>query len=140
MRTCLIIMCAMAIAYPATSNAVTGVSIGGKIGYANYKGDILPSSGDVGGSTMFGAVMEITTVPIIDLELHANYFARDFTYTYDVAGNPVSTDFQFRDVHVLVLAKKNLISVPMSPLGLYVGGGVGWHLINTEVAKGASER
>jgi hypothetical protein len=122
--------------YPAAAAAVVGVAIGGKVGYADYTGDILPASGDVGTGVMFGAVLEFSALPVIDFELHANYFAKDFEYTYNVASVPVSTEFEFRDIHVLALAKKNLIAIPMSPLGVYIGGGVGWHLINTEAAKG----
>ncbi|MDH3217338.1 MAG: outer membrane beta-barrel protein [Candidatus Krumholzibacteria bacterium] len=123
---------------PVTSRAIIGVSIGGKVGYANYKGDILPSSGDVGDAVTYGAVLEIGTLPVVDVELHANYFAKDFLYAYDVAGVPVSGEFEFRDISLHALVKKNLIALPASPISLYVGGGIGWHLINTEVAKGAA--
>lgn len=136
MRRIILVLAIMAMCYPAIASAGAGVGLGGKVGYAKYTGDILPSSGDVGGSVMFGLMLEITTLPIIDLELHANYFAKDFEYTYSVLGVSTTTAFEFRDVHVLAMAKKNLIAVPGSPLGLYVGGGVGWHLINTEVANG----
>ena len=138
MRKLIVVLSVVIVGYAASASAVTGVALGGKVGYANYTGDILPASGDVGGSAMFGAVLEIGTFPVLDFELHANYFSKDFTYTFDAGGVPVSGTFEFRDFHVLVLAKKNLISVPMSPLGLYVGGGLGWHLMNTEVAQAAA--
>ena len=133
MAVCLVVI----VSYASPALAFTGVAIGGKVGYANYTGDILPASGDVGSSAMFGAVLEIATFPVLDFELHANYFSKEFTYTFDVLGLPVSESFDFRDFHVLVLAKRNVISAPMSPIGIYLGGGIGWHLINTEVAKGA---
>jgi hypothetical protein len=135
MRKAFCIILVVLVGYPVCSFAVTGLSLGGKVGYANYSGDVLPASGDVGNAFMYGAILEIATLPVVDFELHANYFAKDFSYTYDVGGNPVSTDFQFRDFSLLALVKKNLITLPASPLGLYIGGGVGWHLINTEVAK-----
>jgi hypothetical protein len=126
------------VGYAVPASAVTGVALGAKVGYANYTGDILPASGDVGSSAVFGAVLEIGTFPVLDFELHANYFSKDFTYTFDAGGVPVSGTFEFRDIHVLALAKRNVISAPMSPLGLYVGGGLGWHLINTELAQSAA--
>lgn len=135
MRMRVLIICFLVIVYPISGAAVTGVSVGAKVGYANYTGDILPSSGDVGGSLMYGAVIEIATLPVVDFEIHANYFTKDFTYSYTVAGNSASTTFEFQDLNVLALAKKNLITVPASPIGLYLGGGVGWHLINTEIAQ-----
>lgn len=135
MKKVIALMLLAVVVYPVSSMAFTGVSVGGKIGYANYTGDILPSSGDVGNSVAFGAVLDIETFPLFDLELHAGYFTKDFTYTYAVGGVPVSADFEFRDLNVLAVLKKNLINVPASPLGLYVGAGLGLHLINTEVAK-----
>lgn len=136
MRKVILLIAVMAMVYPVAASAVVGVAVGGKVGYANYTGDILPSSGDVGSAPVFGAILEISTFPIVDLELHANYFAKDFQYQYNIASVPTTTEFRFQDFHVLAMAKKNLISLPASPLGLYIGGGVGWHLINTEVAKG----
>lgn len=138
MRRIIPIISLIVMVYPAVASAIVGVGLGGKVGYANYTGDILPSSGDVGSGTVYGAVLEISSFPVVDLEMHVNYFSKDFEYTYAVTGVPTTTSFQFQDVHLLAMAKKNLISLPASPLGLYIGGGVGWHLINTEVAKGAS--
>ena len=131
------IVCLLVLCYPVVSHALVGVAFGGKLGYANYTGDILPSSGDVGNALMYGAVLEITTLPVLDFEFHANYFSKDFTYAYAVAGTPVSTEFEFRDFHILAMVKKNLVTVPASPFSLFVGAGLGWHLINTEVAKNA---
>lgn len=135
MRKIIALCLVVIVSYASPALAFTGVAIGGKVGYANYTGDILPASGDVGSSTVFGAMLEIATLPMLDFELHVNYFSKDFTYTFDVLGLPVSETFAFRDFHVLMLAKKNLISAPLSPIGIYLGGGVGWHLINTEVAQ-----
>ena len=60
--------------------AGVGFAIGVKIGYAKYDGDVLPSSGDVGGATYYGLVLELTTIPVIDFEFHANYFTKTITY------------------------------------------------------------
>jgi len=114
--------------------AVAGVGFGGKVGIAKLSGDILPSSGDVGSALYYGAVMEITTFPMLDLELHVNYLQQDFDYTFDIGGVPIQESFTFRDLSGLAMLKKNLIAVPMSPVKLYIGGGMGVHLLNTEVA------
>jgi hypothetical protein len=127
------------LCYPVCSSALVGVAFGGKVGYANYKGDILPASGDVGNSFFYGAVLQVNTLPLVDLEFHANYFSKDFLYSYDVGGVPVEAAFDFTDFHLLALAKKNLISLPGSPFQMYVGGGVGWHLLNTEVARDVAD-
>jgi hypothetical protein len=138
MKRILILIAVLITAYPAAASAVTGLAFGGSVGFASYSGDVLPGSGDVGEGLQYGLVLEITTLPVIDLEFQANYFTKDFTYTYDVSGVPVSADFEFRDINFSAVAKKNLMPIPTSPLGLYVGGGVGWHVMNTEVAKGVS--
>jgi hypothetical protein len=137
MKNILVIICVFAAAYPSLSFAGAGVGIGAKVGYADYSGDVLPSSGDVGMSTYYGAILEITSLPFIGFEFHANYLTRDFEYTYNYGGIGYTTDFEFQDFFVNVMVKKNLIRVPTSPIALYVGAGPGWHLINTEVAMEA---
>jgi hypothetical protein len=109
--------------------------VGAKVGSATYKGEVLPGSDDVGGGLLYGAVIEVATLPILDFEFHANYFKKDFRYSYDLPGyGLVSQEFEFTDFNVLALAKKNINPIPASPLGLYVGGGLGWHVLNTDVA------
>ncbi len=125
------------MALPYYANAVPGMSIGAKIGKASYSGDILPNSGDVGSSVFYGFILDITAVPALDFEVQANYFAKDFRYKYDLAGVPQSVDFEFRDVNVILLAKKNIFSTPGGPISFFVGGGVGLHLLNTELAQSA---
>ena len=117
----------------APAVAAAGLAIGGKIGYADYDGDVLPSSGDLGGATYYGVVLELTTLPVLDFEFHANYFSKTFTYGYEYMGYSINGDFEFQDFNVLAMVKKNLIQVPASPVSLYVGAGLGWHFMNTEV-------
>jgi len=120
---------------PVSTFALTGISVGAKVGSATYKGEVLPASDDVGTGLLYGAIIEVGTLPILDFEFHANYFKKDFTYSYDVPGyGPVSQEFEFTDFNVLALVKKNINPIPASPLGLYVGGGLGWHVLNTDVA------
>ena len=134
MKNIIVLIAVLSIGYAGNASALVGIGFGGELSSVNYSGDILPGSGDLGGGTAYGAMLYIGALPVIDLELHVNYFTEDFTYTYDVLSVPVTTSFTFQDVSATVLAKKNLISLPLSPLQVYVGGGLGWHLMNTEVA------
>lgn len=134
MKRLIVLIGVLVIAYPVASWAGAGVGFGGSVGIASYSGDILPSSGDLGEGVQYGAILEITSFPVIDLEFHANYFTKSFMYTYDIGGVPVSTDFEFRDISVRAIVKKNIFPVPASPLKIYVGAGVGYHMMNTDIA------
>ncbi|UCH85656.1 MAG: hypothetical protein JSW50_08220 [Candidatus Latescibacterota bacterium] len=139
MKASVVILCVCVIAAstPSPVMAGAGIGIGPKIGYADYKGDVLPSSGDVGMTTYYGMILDITTLPVIGFEFHANYVSRNFEYTYSYAGVDYTTDFEFQDVFVNVIVKKNLIRQLASPIALYIGAGPGWHLLNTEVVMEA---
>jgi len=134
MRKTIIVICMIIISYPAGAWAVTGLSIGGKIGYADYSGDIFPESGDLGTGTNYAVILGFGTMPVVDFELQASYFAKDFGFAYDVGGVPVEGSFEYRDVGMTALLKKNVFSPPGIPFALYLGGGVGYHVINTEIA------
>lgn len=134
MKKIIILLGILAVLHPTNVSAIVGLAVGGKVGYANYDGDVLPNSGDVGGSTYYGVVLELTTLPVLDFELHANYFTKNVNYTFEGYGVDYTAGFEFQDFHVLALLKKNLIRVPTSPFSLYVGGGLGYHFMNTEVA------
>jgi hypothetical protein len=122
------------MSYPCGADALVGVSLGAKVGLAEYGGDVLPSSGDVGGGTGWGLVLGFGALPVVDLEVRASYFSKDFNYTYDAGGVPVSTSFRFEDAGAIALLKANLFSPPGAPFGFYVGAGAGLHWLNTELA------
>jgi hypothetical protein len=134
MKRLIILLGILAILVPVSADAIVGLALGGKVGYADYSGEVLPNSGDLGGSTYYGVVLELTTLPLLDFEFHANYFTKEFNYAFEGFGVEYAAGFEFQDFHVLALAKKNIIAVPTSPFSLYVGGGVGYHFMNTEVA------
>ena len=136
MKHAMIIIAVITVIYPVSASAITGISIGAKVGSATYQGQVLPGSDDVGSALTYGAIIEIGTLPVLDFELHANYFKKDFTYAYDAGTlGVVSQEFEFTDFNVLALAKKNINPIPASPLGVYVGGGFGWHVLSTEVGQ-----
>jgi hypothetical protein len=123
------------MSYPVGAAAVAGVSIGGKIGYTEYRGDILPGSGDLGSGAGYALILGFGTIPTVDFQLRASYFAKDFEYTYDLGGGNVwSSSFEYRDVGVTALLMKDILSAPGAPFAFYIGGGVGYHVINTEAA------
>jgi hypothetical protein len=133
MRTPVIIIAFLTLVLPVSAGAVAGVGIGAKVGFATYKGDVLPTSGDVGKDVYYGVILDIGALPIVDLELHLNYYTTPFNYTYRVGGQQITTAFDFRDISAIGILKKNLIAIPTSPLGLYVGGGFGYHVMSTEI-------
>jgi hypothetical protein len=132
MRKILIITIVVLIAYPISASALTGLAIGAKAGLSQYSGDVLPGSGDVDGGLSWGLVLGIGTLPMLDLELRAGYFQKDFTYSYASGGLTVDIPFEFRDMSIAALLKREF-APPASPLAVYVGGGLGMHWMNTEV-------
>lgn len=135
MRILIATICLVIMAYPTTGSALTGLFVGGKIGNADYTGDIFPGSGDVGSDLAYGVILGFGALPVLDIELRGGYFTKLFNYTYQVAGVPASVEFEYRDINVTALAKKNLLGAPGFPFSLYAGAGLGWHWINTEVAQ-----
>lgn len=138
MKRLLVITALCAICYPVSSSAIVGVGFGGSVGFASYSGDVLPASGDVGEGIQYGLILDIGTFPMVDVEFHVNYFEKNFEYAYNIGGVPASEAFQFRDISATAIVKKNVLPIPASPLKLYVGAGLGYHVMNTEVAKQAA--
>ncbi len=136
MRRLICILVITAIAYPVSAHALLGLSLGAEVGMANYSGDILPASGDLGTATQYGFVLGLGTLPMLDLQVRARYTSKMFDYTYTVAGVPYSTRFEYQDASAVALLTADVFSPPLSPFGLYVGGGMGLHVMNTDVALG----
>lgn len=139
MRLLFVITCSIIISYPIAAGALVGLSLGGRVGVSQYSGDVLPSSGDVGSGTQWGLLFGFGLVPVVDLELRANYFSKDFNYTYDAGGVPVDASFKFEDVSAIVLLRKDIFSLPGAPFGLYLGAGAGLHWLNTELAQALAQ-
>jgi hypothetical protein len=114
--------------------AVTSVSIGGKIGLVEYNGDFFPGSGDIGTSTGYAIFLGFGAVPVVDFEIRASYFAKDVDLSYEYGGQTLETSFEYQDVGVTALLTKSVFSPAGTPFAVYVGGGVGYHIINTEIA------
>jgi hypothetical protein len=138
MRKAVFLLCLIAISYPVGASALVGISIGGKIGYSDYSGDIFPGSGDLGTGTGYGLILGFGAVPVVDFQIRASYFLKDFDYSYDVGGNQYDTSFEYRDVALTAVLTKSVFAPPGSPFNVYVGGGIGYHVINTEIALAAA--
>jgi len=134
MKRLALVICILAITYPISADALVGISMGAKVGVAQYNGEVLPGSGDVGGGTQWGFLVGFGALPVVDLEFRANYFSKEFNYTYDALGTPIATSFKFEDASAIALLKANVFSPPGAPFGFYVGAGAGFHWLNTELA------
>jgi len=135
----------------SSSEAITGLGFGVHGGMGNYKGNVFKytldfggvtetvESGDVGSSVQFGGHIKVGTLPFIDFYLNVDYFSKDdfYVYEYFIPGNskPVySQSIDFNDLYVSVDGKFNIYAPPLSPVSVYMGGGIGSHLLNTEIA------
>jgi hypothetical protein len=139
MRTLIAISVIVAMTWPATAGALTGISIGGHVGVSNVSGDVLPGSGDLGSATTYGVVLGIGTVPMLDLQIRGGYFAKDFAYTYTAGTVTATTGFRYEDASVTALLRKNVFTFPASPISLYLGAGAGMHWMNTEIAQAIAQ-
>jgi hypothetical protein len=139
MRKALFILCLIAISYPVGASALIGISIGGKVGYSDYSGDIFAGSGDLGNGTAYGVILGFGAVPVVNFQLRASYFAKDVELAYEYMGQTLEAAFEFRDVAMTALLTKSIFAPTGSPINLYLGGGVGYHFMNTEVALAAAE-
>jgi hypothetical protein len=119
---------------PICASAITGLSLGVRGGSSDYSGDVIaanglwPASGDLGSGTMLGVHINASTLPIIDLELAAEYFEKDFDYALPVIG---ATTLTFRDLAVRATVKYGVFAPPLSPVAVYIGAGAGMDFLNT---------
>ena len=145
-----VIFAAVSLVVTATSGeAITGLGFGVHGGPANYRGDVFRyeiggevfESGNVGSSIQYGGHIKVGTLPIIDLYLNVDYFSKKEFYTYSFEygdpKNPVeyTRKIDFRDLSISLDGKFNIYSLPASPVAIYLGGGLGSHLLNTEIAE-----
>jgi len=146
-RACCIAVAACLFVAVSTGEAITGLGFGVRGGFGNYRGDVFRyklggvtvESGDVGSSILYGAHIKVGTLPIVDVYLNVEYFSKEEFYTYSFTyGTPqveYTRKIDFRDLSISVDGKFNLYSFPMSPVAIYMGGGIGSHLLNTEIAE-----
>jgi len=135
MKRCIIATICIVLAYPVSGHALTGLSFGAKVDMATYSGDVLPNSGDIGSVTRWGALIGFGALPIVDFELRASYLEEATQYSADFGGVTYTADYTFQDAAGYLVLKKDVFAPMASPVGLYLGAGVGVHWLNTEIAN-----
>jgi hypothetical protein len=129
----------------ASGEAITGLGFGVHGGLGNYRGDVFRYefggqefvSGDVGSAVQYGGHVKVGTLPIIDFYLNVDYFSKKEFYVYSLKFNNIdyTRTIDFQDLYISVDGKFNIYSPPLSPAAIYLGGGIGSHLLNTEIAE-----
>ena len=135
MKRMIIATICIILAYPVSGYALTGLSFGVKVDMATYSGDVLPNSGDIGSVTRWGAIIGFGALPVVDFELRASYLEESTQYSADVGGVTYTADYTFQDAAGYLVLKKDVFAPMASPVGLYLGAGVGVHWLNTEIAN-----
>jgi hypothetical protein len=121
----------LAAALPAPAAAAVG--FGARIGSMSYSGEVFPGAGDPDAGLRYGVHMLVTPVPLVDVEVRGEYAKTEFNYSFDTGtGTILESEMEFRDLALYLSARYKFFSGPGVPLSLYVSGGVGWHLFNTE--------
>jgi hypothetical protein len=115
------------------------LSVGGRAGYADYEGDVLYGSGDVGADLVIGAQVQVSIAPRIAIEAAAEYFASSFDYSVSYAGETLSREVDFRDLALYATAKLTLVSLSVVPVHFYAGGGPNLHLLTTDIVRQSFE-
>lgn len=121
--------------YTVSGHALTGLSFGAKVDMMNYSGDVLPSSGDIGSVTRWGALISFGALPVVDFELRASYLEEQTSYSAEYQGFTYTADYTFQDAAGYALLKADVFAPMASPVGLYLGAGLAVHFMNTEVAN-----
>jgi hypothetical protein len=111
------------------------LSLGARAGIADYSGDVLYRSGDVGQDLVLGAHAQIGLLPNLAVEGAAEYFATTFRYATTFLSTPLSREVDFRDVAFYATVKLSAGALPVLPLHVYIGGGPDVHLLNTDVVR-----
>ncbi|UCE18462.1 MAG: hypothetical protein JSV84_16665 [Gemmatimonadota bacterium] len=134
----------------ASSQAITGLGFGIHGGLGNYRGDVFRytifeqtiESGDVGSSIQYGGHVKVGTLPVVDVYLNIDYFSKDEFYVFKYPPGDPTPDYthtiDFRDLYISLDGKFNIYSLPASPVAFYMGGGIGSHLLNTELSENVS--
>lgn len=121
--------------YAVSGHALTGLSFGAKVDMANYSGDVLPNSGDIGSVTRWGALISFGALPVVDFELRASYLEEATQYAAEYQGYTYTADYTFQDASGYAVLKADVFAPMASPVGVYLGAGLGVHFMNTEVAN-----
>lgn len=128
-----------------SGEAITGLGFGIHGGYGSYKGDVFRYeiggeefvSGDVGSAIQYGGHIKVGTLPVVDFYLNVDYFSKKefYEYSFKFGETEYKRKIDFQDLSISLDGKLNLYAPPLSPLSIYLGGGIGTHLLNTEIGE-----
>ena len=112
----------------ATDRAAAVVQIGARAGYSHTTGEVLSSSGGLGGNGLWGLVGAVQILLPLDLEIAYERY----TKSLDTHAIPAGANATYVDNAYLLTGKVNLpVFGGISPFWLHAGGGVGLHNIDT---------
>lgn len=112
-----------------TSQALTGLGFGLRGGMVSV--DDPNTEESVSGVTMLGAHLKIGTLPILDLELSAEYARKKYDFPVPGVGDK-RAEATYRLVSLNGTAKYNFSITPV-PIKPYLGGGLGMHFVASTV-------
>ncbi len=129
MRRTIALTWILTILFFSTSYAITGLGIGVRGGiiqnYNNPGLDAFSSSLSLDKMPFFGAHLKIGTLPLVDLELSAEYAWKKKEVSVFMGIASLKGDFTVSDFSLNATAKYHLLSIPV--FRPYVGAGAGFH-------------
>jgi len=141
-KVTIILSALLALIFCHQAFAVTGLGLGARVGLIqNYDNPVTKKmfpEFSLKQMPMLGVHLKIGTLPIIDLEVSAEYSWRkkkDILYKYNPEGlpnfTPFKADFTIRDLSLNATGKYNFSFPGIKP---YIGAGVGIHRILYEIS------
>jgi hypothetical protein len=119
----------LTILFFSTSYAITGLGIGVRGGiiqnYNNPGLDAFSSSLSLDKMPVLGAHLKIGTLPLVDLELSAEYAWKKKEVLVSIGIVNLKGDFTVSDISLNATAKYHFLSIPV--FKPYVGAGAGFH-------------
>jgi hypothetical protein len=132
-----------------SAEALGNMGIGVHGGFGEYQGDVFQysyngavyKSGDVGSELYYGGHLKVGSLGLVNIFLNVDYFRKSGFWSLSFPqGVPDSlleftNVIDFRDFSVSIDGKANILHFPGVPMSVYVGGGIGSHILNTEVSE-----
>ena len=129
MRRTIVLTGIFTILFFSTSYAITGLGIGVRGGiiqnYNNPGLDAFPSSLSLDKMPALGAHFKIGTLPLVDLEISAEYAWKKKEVLVFIGIDSLKGDFTVSDFSLNATGKYHLLSIPV--FRPYVGAGAGFH-------------
>ncbi len=119
----------LTILFFSTSHAITGLGIGVRSGiiqnYDNPGLDAFPSSLSLDKMPFLGAHLKIGTMPLVDVEISAEYAWKKKEVLVFMDADSLKGDFTVSDFSLNATGKYHFLSIPV--FRPYLGAGAGFH-------------